>query len=100
MNQERFHNQLALHLGYKRILDKRMNIRIDEKREDPIVIIAGINTNQMLSFYASEEIETIWSKDITEKQKEAIQEMGAEKEIDAIISAVHQAYIDANTNRF
>lgn len=33
-----------------------MNIRIDEEQEDPIVIIEGVNTNQMLSFFASEEI--------------------------------------------
>jgi len=33
MNKERFHNQLALNLGYQRIVnDKRININIDDKQ--------------------------------------------------------------------
>ena len=41
MNIERFHNQLAIHLGYKRILDRNIDICVDEKQDtdNPVVTI-------------------------------------------------------------
>ena len=40
LDKDRFHNQLALNLGYERIVnDKRINISIDDKQYPDDVII-------------------------------------------------------------
>ncbi len=54
MNIERFHNELAMRLGYERIVkDKRILISVEES-EDPLVTLM-IEGCEDVSFKASEE---------------------------------------------
>ena len=57
MNKERFHNQLALNLGYQRIVnDKRINISIDDKQypDDVMVSISIDGFSKPICYKASE----------------------------------------------
>lgn len=83
MNKERFHNQLALHLGYQRIVnDKQILISVEES-DDPIVTLK-VQGHDDIRFKASDNYEYVSA--------------GNQIEINEIIDAVHQAYI--NTNKF
>ena len=93
-NKERFHNQLALNLGYQRIVnDKRINIRIDEKQyPDDVMISITIDG---------------FSKPICYKVSEGLSQNGMDcpddngyEDIKMIVDAVHHAYIQATTRRF
>ena len=56
-NKERFHNQLALNLGYQRIVnDKRIIISIDDKQnsDDVIVFISIDGMSKPICYKASE----------------------------------------------
>ena len=90
MNKERFHNQLALNLGYERIVnDKRITIEVDEA-DDPWVTIKIQGYPDVVRFKAScdaNEVESI----IVPAMQEDIKE---------IIDAVHQAYTQATRNHF
>ena len=60
MNKERFHNQLALHLGYHRIVkDKRINISFDDKKypDDMIVYISIAGFSSPICYKASEGLD-------------------------------------------
>ncbi len=87
-DKERFHNQLALNLGYKRIIkDKRYDISVEYQEYDiPIVHIKGPD-NIRLEYNPSEEIDIINTSEIDSETME-------------IIGAIHQAYIQAITKRF
>lgn len=92
MNKDRFHNQLALNLGYQRIVnDKRINISIDDKKypDDVMVSISVDGFSKSICYKASEGIR---QKDI-----ECFDDNGYEY-IKIIVDAVHQAYIKAITN--
>ena len=84
-NKERFHNQLALNLGYERLLkDSRYDIKVDYNDSDnPIVSVQGPGDLNIL-FKASEA--------------NSKQDFG--QEINEIIDAVQQAYIKATANPF
>ena len=94
MNKERFHNALALSLGYQRIInDKRINISIDDKRypDDVMVSISVDGFSKPICYKASEGL--------SQNDMDCLDERGSD-DIKIIIDAVHQAYIEATTNPF
>ena len=94
MNKERFHNQLALNLGYQRIVnDKRINIRIDDKQypDDVLVSISIDGFSKLICYKASEGL--------SQNDMECLDDNG-DVDLKIIVDAVHQAYMQAITNRF
>ena len=94
MNKERFHNQLALNLGYQRIVnDKRINISIDDKQypDDVMISISIDGFSKPICYRASEGL--------SQNDMDYLDENGCE-DIKIIIDAVHQAYIQATTYPF
>lgn len=90
MNKERFHNALALSLGYERIVkDKRITIDVDDS-DDPLVTLKFTHSPEVIRFNASCMANTALAEKIPDMQDE----------IDIIVDAVHQAYIQATTNPF
>ncbi len=94
MNKERFHNQLALNLGYQRIInDKRINISIDDKQysDDAVVSISIDGFSKPICYKVS--------KGLSQNDMEYLDENGYE-DIKIIIDAVHQAYIESAREQF
>ena len=94
MNKERFHNQLALNLGYQRIVnDKRINICIDDKQypNDVMISISVDGFSKQICYKASESL--------SQNDIDYFDENGYE-DIKIIDDAVRQAYIQATTNLF
>lgn len=90
MNKDKFHNQLALNLGYHRIVnDKRINISIDDKRysDDVVVSIVIDGFSKPICYKASEGL--------SQNDMDCLDDNGYDV-IKMIADAVHQAYIDAN----
>lgn len=89
MNKDKFHNQLALNLGYQRIVnDKRINIIIDDKQYpyDVMVSISIDGSSRSICYRASEGL--------SQNDMDCLDENGCE-DIKMIVDAVHQAYIEA-----
>ena len=89
-DKDRFHNQLALNLGYQRIVnDKHINICIDDKHypDDVMVSISFDGFSKPICYKASEVL--------SQNDMDSLDENGYE-DIKIIVDAVHQAYIDAN----
>lgn len=85
MNKERFHNALALSLGYERIVnDKRITIEVDET-DDPWATLKIQGHPDVVRFKASGDANGVELNIIPAMQEEIMQ----------IIDAVHQAYIQA-----
>lgn len=94
MNKERFHNQLALNLGYQRIVnDKRINISIDDKQypDDVKISISIDGFSKPICYKASEGL--------GQNDMDCLDENGYD-DIKMIVDAVHQAYIQATTYPF
>ena len=94
MNKERFHNQLALNLGYHRIVnDKRINIAIDDKQfaDDAMISIRIDGFSKPICYKASEGL--------SRNDMDCLDENGYD-DIKMIADSVHQAYIQATTNPF
>lgn len=90
MNKERFHNALALSLGYERIVkDKRITIQVDDS-DDPWVTLKFQGCPEIVRFKASGEVETVLVAEKTEFQNE----------VKVIADAVHQAYINSTKELF
>lgn len=90
MNKERFHNALALSLGYERIVnDKRITISVDDS-DDPWVTLTFQGGPEVVRFKASGDADSA----LTAEKLELRDEM---KEI---ADAVHQAYLQATSNPF
>ena len=90
MDIDRFHNQLALNLGYQRIVnDKHINISIDDKLypDDVLVSISIEDFFKPICYKASEGI--------SQNDMDSLGEEGYE-DIKVFFDAVHKAYIDAN----
>lgn len=84
-NKVRFHNALALSLGYERIVKgKRITIDVDDS-DDPLVTLKFQDYPDVVRFKASGEADAVLEAGTTEMQSE----------IQAIADAVHQAYIDS-----
>ena len=93
-NKERFHNQLALNLGYQRIVnDKRINICIDDKQyaDDVMISISIEGFSKPICYKASEGF--------SQNGMDSLDENGY-NDIKIIIDAVHQAYNQATTCKF
>ncbi len=93
-NKDRFHNQLALNLGYQRLVkDKRINITIDDRQysDDVMISITLDSLSKTICFKASEGL--------SQNDMECLGENGCE-DIKIIVDAVHQAYIQATINSF
>ena len=89
-DKERFHNALALSLGYERIVkDKRITIEVEES-EEPWVTLKFQDCTEVVRFKASDEADAALAEKIPVMQDE----------IGQITDAVHQAYIQATTNQF
>ena len=94
MNKERFHNQLALNLGYQRIVnDKHINISIDDKQypDDVMISISVDGISKPICYKVSEGL--------APNDMDSLDENGYEN-IKMIIDAVHHAYIQASTYLF
>ena len=90
MNKERFHNALALSLGYERIVkDKRITIEVDEA-DDPWVNLKIQGHPNVVRFKASGDANGVELNNIPAMQED----------IKQIVDAVHQAYIEATNNLF
>ena len=93
-DKERFHNQLALNLGYQRIVnDKRINIIIDDKQypDDVMVSISIDGLSKPICYKASEVL--------SQNDMDCLDENGYE-DVKLIIDSVHQAYIDSTREQF
>lgn len=94
MDKERFHNALALALGYEQMLnDKRYKIIVDDNADEPKIVIEDEN-GYTIKFKVS-EIEGIKQKGIYMNNV-----FVTNKKLSKILDAVHQAYIKATTNLF
>lgn len=90
MNKERFHNALALSLGYERIVkDKRITIEVDDA-DDPWVTLKMQGYPGLVRFKASDDANEVELNTIPVMQED----------IKQIADAVHQAYIQAINNPF
>ena len=84
MNIERFHNELAMRLGYERIVkDKRIMISVEDA-EEPCVILK-VQGHDEIRFKATGNSDDI--------EFQAQPEM--QKELKFIFDASHQAYLKA-----
>ena len=93
-DKDRFHNQLALNLGYKRIVnDKRINISIDDKQypDDVMVSISIDGFSKPICYKASEGF--------NQNGMDCLDEGGC-KDLKVIVDAVHQAYRHTIANKF
>ena len=84
-DKDRFHNALALSLGYERIVkDKRITIQVDDT-DDPWVTLKFQGRPEVVRFKASSEadaVETVVAPEML-------------SELKVIIDAVHQAFKEA-----
>jgi len=88
-DKERFHNALALSLGYERMVkDKRISIEVDDS-DAPWVTLKFQGCPEVVRFKASDEVDITLTAEVPEFQNE----------IKVIFDAVHQAYIDS-TRKF
>lgn len=90
MNKERFHNALALSLGYERIVkDKRITIQVDDS-DDPWVTLKFQGRPEVIRIKASGEADAVLTADESELRDD----------IKMIAEAVHHAFNLANNCRF
>lgn len=84
-NKERFHNALALSLGYERIVkDKRITIEVDEN-DDPWVTLKIQGHPDVVRFKASGDANGVELNNISVMQNK----------MRLIYDVAHQAYIEA-----
>ena len=86
-DKDRFHNQLALNLGYQRIVnDKRINIRINDMQyaDDVMVSIHIDSFSKPICYMASEGLDQNDLDYLDENEHE---------DIKIIVDAIHHAYI-------
>lgn len=89
-NKERFHNALALSLGYERIVkDKRITIQVDDS-DDPWVTLKFQGCPEVVRIKASGEADTALAADASELRDD----------IKVIADAVHHAYIESCNRPF
>ena len=86
---ESFHNELAMRLGYERIVkNKKLLISVEESEEPIVTLIMDGSKN--IRFYASEtpfEMESLYKSEICD-------------EIKQIREAIHQAYLKSKRELF
>lgn len=85
-NKEKFHNALALSLGYERLVkDNRITIEVEES-DEPWVMLKFQGSPEVIRFKASEITDSVVSQ--------------AKPEIRRVMEAVHQAYKEGCNSRF
>ena len=90
MNKERFHNALALSLGYERIVkDNRIIIAVDDS-DDPWITLKFQGCPEVVKFKASGEADATLVVEASEFQKE----------IKLISDAVHKSYLEASSSKY
>ena len=102
MSKDIFHNQIALSLGYKRILqNKQICITIDDSTfpDNPRITFDVIDGKLKLIYDAFQNTEDV-AAIILPEQKELMKAYALENEIEVIIEATHQAYVEATRNPF
>ena len=88
-NKERFHNELAMRLGYERIVkDKRILISVDDA--DAPWVTLKVQGHEEIRFNAAVNADEIALPSWSEMQTE----------IKYIIEAAHQAYLITKNSRF
>jgi hypothetical protein len=93
-DKDRFHNQLALNLGYQRIVnDKCINIAIDDKQylDDVMISITIDGFSFPICYKASEGL--------SQNDMDSFAKDGYE-DIKVIADAVHQAYNESTKEQF
>ena len=89
MNIEKFHNELAMQLGYERIVkDKRILISVDDS--DDLWVTLKVQGHDDICFKASDSAADLEMVTIPEMQNE----------IRTIIDAAHQAYLKSANDTF
>ena len=94
MNKDKFHNQLALNLGYQRIVNnKRITISIDDKQypDDVMISLCVDGVPSPICYKASEGL--------SQNDMDCL-DNGVYEEIKIIIDAVHQAYLKSTNDSF
>ena len=90
MNKERFHNALALSLGYERIVkDKRITIQVEDS-DEPWVTLKFQGRPEIIRFKASGDVDAALAAEL----------LAMQKEITLIVDAVHQAFSEASNCKF
>ena len=90
MNKERFHNALALSLGYERIVkDKRITIQVDDS-DDPWVTLKFQDRPEIIRIKASGHGDAALVAEASELRDD----------IKVIADAVHQAYVESCNRPF
>ena len=84
MDRDRFHNQLALSIGYKLINDKRFTLEVEDS-DDPWVTLKVLGLDD-IRFKASDVTECVG--------------LEGQNEIKEIVDAVHQAFLKTIIRRF
>jgi hypothetical protein len=85
-DKDRFHNALALSLGYERIVkDKRIIIQVDDS-DDPWVTLKFLGCPEVVKFKASDETKSVAIEMVSEIRSD----------VKIILDSVHQAYLEAN----
>lgn len=89
-DKERFHNALALSLGYERIVkDKRITIDVDDS-DDPWVTLKFQGCSEVVRFKASDEADAALVENNPAMQDE----------INHIADAVHKSYLEASSSKY
>lgn len=89
-NKEKFHNTLALALGYEIVKDKRLNIIVDDKSDDsPKVTISVVGTSMKIEYDASDDYVNLLNH---MDNNELLKTMVIDKEIMNIIKSANAAY--------
>lgn len=93
-DKDKFHNQLALNLGYQRIVnDKRINISIDDKQEpDDVMVSISVDVFSKPIFYKA-------SEGFSQNDMDCLGDNGYD-DIKIIIDAVHLAYLTSTKQLF
>ena len=100
MNRDQFHNSLAIHLGRKIVLDKRLQIDVTWKEIDhPLIEVQLTDIPIVIRFNASVANEEGWQQ-LSEEQKQAVAEVGLTGTITEIVKAAHLAYKESFSSRF
>ena len=89
-NKEKFHNTLALALGYEIVKDKRLNIIVDDSNDDaPIVTISVVGTSVKIEYDASDDYVNLLNHIDNNEQ---LKTMVIDKEFMNIIKSANAAY--------
>lgn len=101
-NKEKFHNHLALTLGYERIIkNKGIVLKIDYTSSNtPKVIIEFSCDNLTIVYNASDDPKKVLKEQISPEQWEKIEVLKMKHEVTYIVDAIYQSYFESMNDRF